>query len=381
MNSLNNFPVSDTEEVEAIKKDFCYNGKKTLKLPNLEIEATKEQEQKIIKCYTDIVYFCNNYVKIGTITDGIQLFKTYEYQNRMLHQYKDERFNIAMLPRQMGKSTVSMAFLLHYVLTNPDSTVAILANKERTAIEILSRLKFAYEQLPWFLKPGVIEWNKKSIILANGEKGCKIFAAACSADSIRGESCVTGDTKVCVVTDDESVYHSEISKVNDIPTQRNMVNKKYWIVYKATNIETGKFYIGCHGTNDLQDGYLGSGKELKKDIKIYGTKSFHKENLFIFDNQKEAIDKEEEIIRYGLLHYSRKEIGKISTIPSQEAPETIISLNLNGNVYPSIKSVKSLSRRDVLLKCGNPECRDSFFIDPAKQKEAESFFMKEKGDK
>ena len=82
-----------------------------------------------------------------------------------------------------------MAFLLHYVLTNPDSTVAILANKERTAIEILSRLKFAYEQLPWFLKPGVIEWNKKSIILANGEKGCKIFAAACSADSIRGESC------------------------------------------------------------------------------------------------------------------------------------------------------------------------------------------------
>ena len=94
-------------------------------------------------------------------------------------------------------TTTSMAYLLHQAITRSNITIAILANKGDTAAEVLDRIKFAYESLPWFLQVGVKSWNKRSVELGNGTK---IITAATSGSSIRGKSvnCVSGNTIVTV---------------------------------------------------------------------------------------------------------------------------------------------------------------------------------------
>ena len=82
-------------------------------------------------------------------------------------------------------TTTSMAYLLHQAITRSNITIAILANKGDTAAEVLDRIKFAYESLPWFLQVGVKSWNKRSVELGNGTK---IITAATSGSSIRGKS-------------------------------------------------------------------------------------------------------------------------------------------------------------------------------------------------
>jgi hypothetical protein len=71
---------------------------------------------------------------------------------------------------------------------------------------------------------------------------------------------------------------------------------KYYTIYQTTNLINNKIYIGLHATDNLDDGYLGSGIFLKKAIKKYGYKNFKKEILYVFDNKKDMISKEKEIV-------------------------------------------------------------------------------------
>ena len=96
----------------------------------------------------------------------------------MVNTFINERFVIAKLPRQSGKSTTIISFLLHYILFNPSVTCAILANKLSTARELLGRLQLAYEHLPKWMQQGIVVWNKGDIALENGSK---IIAAATSS--------------------------------------------------------------------------------------------------------------------------------------------------------------------------------------------------------
>jgi hypothetical protein len=109
----------------------------------------------------------------------------YDYQQELIKTLHLNRFVIGKLPRQTGKTTTVGSYLLHYVLFNQNVNIAILANKQATAIEILSRIKMAFEYLPKWLQQGVVEWNKGSIVLENGSR---IIAAATSSSAIRGGS-------------------------------------------------------------------------------------------------------------------------------------------------------------------------------------------------
>ena len=162
-----------------------YNGNSLVKKAGVQHEFTPEQVQELVKCSNDIVYFVSNYCKIITLDGGLQLFKPFEFQERMLETFDENRFVVNLLPRQMGKSTTCGAYLLHYVMFNESKTVGILANKAATSREILSRVQRMYEHLPMWMQLGVKEWNKGSMILANDSK---ILAAATSSDSIRGLS-------------------------------------------------------------------------------------------------------------------------------------------------------------------------------------------------
>ena len=95
----------------------------------------------------------------------------------MIITFLNDRFVICKMPRQTGKSTTIISFLLHYILFNESVNCAILANKLATARELLSRLQLAYEHLPKWMQQGVVVWNKGNIELENGSK---ILAAALS---------------------------------------------------------------------------------------------------------------------------------------------------------------------------------------------------------
>jgi len=162
-----------------------YLGNPLLKRANTPIEFTKEQIEEYIKCKQDPVYFAQNYVQIVTLDHGLQPFKTYDFQEKLINNFHNNRFNICKMPRQTGKSTTCVSYLLHYAIFNDSVNIGILANKATTARELLGRLATAYENLPKWMQQGILVWNKGNIELENGSK---ILAASTSASAVRGMS-------------------------------------------------------------------------------------------------------------------------------------------------------------------------------------------------
>ena len=162
-----------------------YLGNPLLKKANVSVEFTKEQIQEYQKCMDDPIHFIQTHMKIVSLDEGLVPFNMYDFQKNMVQTFHDNRFTICKLPRQSGKSTTIIAYLLHYVLFNQNVNVAILANKSSTARDILGRLQLGYENLPKWLQQGVISWNKGSLDLENGSS---ILAASTSASAIRGGS-------------------------------------------------------------------------------------------------------------------------------------------------------------------------------------------------
>ena len=89
------------------------------------------------------------------------------------------------MPRQTGKSTTCVSYLLHYAIFNDSVNIGILANKAATARELLGRLQTAYENLPKWMQQGIMVWNKGSLELENGSK---ILVTSTSASAVRGMS-------------------------------------------------------------------------------------------------------------------------------------------------------------------------------------------------
>jgi hypothetical protein len=168
-----------------MSSDQIYLGNPLLKKANVPYNWTKQEIKEYIKCKEDPVYFALNYVKIVSVDEGLIPFRMYDFQKDLVRKFHDNRFNIAKLPRQTGKSTVVVSYLLHYALFNDSSNIGILANKASTARDLLGRLQTAYENLPKWLQQGVIAWNKGSMELENGSK---IMAASTSASAVRGMS-------------------------------------------------------------------------------------------------------------------------------------------------------------------------------------------------
>ena len=164
--------------------DF-YLGNPNLKNVAQKINWTEDNLTEYMLCKEDSEHFIRNFVKIIHVDRGLVSFEMYDYQKDMVHKFNDNRFVICKMPRQTGKSTTIIAFLLHYVLFNENVNVAILANKGAVARELLSRLQLAYEHLPKWLQQGVVIWNKGNIELENGSK---ILASATSGSAVRGSS-------------------------------------------------------------------------------------------------------------------------------------------------------------------------------------------------
>jgi hypothetical protein len=166
-------------------KSSTYLGNKNLKRSAVSIGWNEDMVKEYVKCSKDPLYFIKKYVKIVNVDKGLVPFEPWPFQVEMIKKCIDDRFVIAKMPRQVGKTTTIAALLLWYVLFKDNFSIAILANKERQAREILSRIQLAYEHLPKWLQQGIIEWNKGNIELENGSK---ILASSTSSSAIRGTS-------------------------------------------------------------------------------------------------------------------------------------------------------------------------------------------------
>lgn len=165
--------------------DFCYLGNPNLRRSGTKIEVSEEEKEEYIRCFNDPIYFLENYCKIVSLDEGLVNFKPYDYQKEMIRTMHRNRFTIILAARQMGKSVTSAGYLLWSGIFAKNQTIAILANKQEQAMDTLERLQIMYENLPWFLQPGVKTWNKKSIRLGNGTK---IFISATGGSAVRGRS-------------------------------------------------------------------------------------------------------------------------------------------------------------------------------------------------
>lgn len=148
------------------------------------LSLTKEQAKEYFKCSENPIYFIENFVKIITIDEGLVQIKMWKFQKKLIKICHENNRVVVKAGRQTGKTTtLAVGYLLWYVLFQHDKVIGILAQKEKTAIEILGRIKNAYMNLPIWLQQGVREWNKESIELENNSK---ILSESTSSGAIRG---------------------------------------------------------------------------------------------------------------------------------------------------------------------------------------------------
>jgi hypothetical protein len=380
-----------------------YNGNSQIKSDGVQQSFTLHEIQEYQKCMKDPAYFARTYIKVINLNDGLVPFNLYPYQDKMFEHFNNNRFSIVLACRQSGKSVSSIVYLLWYAIFNSEKTIAILANKGATAREMLSRIALAIENLPFFLQPGCKVFNKGSIVFSNNSK---IFAAATSSSSVRGQSCVTGDTKICICDENDNIFYV---KINDIINKSKLIkDDMLYHIYKITNKINNKIYVGFHKTDNINDGYMGSGKLIIKAIEKYGIDNFTKEILYSFDTKEEAEKCEAAIVDkhftlredtcniaiggnvrimygenngfFGKTHTreSKEKMGlaHIGNIPSHAHEFLINDSLIKGMENAAIAlGITENIRNNVVYECGNPDS-DISFTDQAKQEAAIKYFIR-----
>lgn len=167
---------------ESLPDDMSFQSNPRLKQVGVEFAFTQDQIDEINKCREDPVYFIEKYVIFMT-DDGNRTVQLFPFQKQLITEFNANRWVIVKTPRQIGKTTTTVGYILHYILFNKDRTVGVLAQKEKVATEILSRIKIAYESIPLWMQQGVKHWAATSIMLENG---CRVLSESTSKGAIRG---------------------------------------------------------------------------------------------------------------------------------------------------------------------------------------------------
>ena len=141
--------------------------------------------REILKCKQDAIYFSRNYVMIQNPVLGAMKFDLYDYQESLMDVYQNSRLSIAMLSRQCGKTQTAAAFLLWWAIFKDDQRILIASKDAEGATDIMERLWYGYEELPWWIKPGA---ETNIVTRKKFDNGSSIFATATTATSGRGKA-------------------------------------------------------------------------------------------------------------------------------------------------------------------------------------------------
>lgn len=180
--------TKNTETTKKPKVDpkHVYMGNKNLPTGKAEFEWTSKMVADLKKCQKNLLYFAENFFTIINLDRGREKITLFKCQKKVLRALRDNRFNIVLASRQVGKTTMMTIYTLWVACFSEDQRILVVANKEQTAINIFKRIRLAYEQLPNWLKPGVVEYGKTSMTLTNGSS---IGISTTSSDAGRGDSC------------------------------------------------------------------------------------------------------------------------------------------------------------------------------------------------
>lgn len=177
-------PASTKKETTDPK--HLYMGNRNLPTGKAEFDWTPEMVNDLTKCRRNLLFFAENFFTIINLDRGREKIALFKCQKKVLRALRDNRFNIVLASRQVGKTTMMTIYTLWVACFGEDQRILVVANKEQTAINIFKRIRLAYEQLPNWLKPGVVEYGKTSMTLTNGSS---IGISTTSSDAGRGDSC------------------------------------------------------------------------------------------------------------------------------------------------------------------------------------------------
>ena len=222
---------------------------------------TEQQILELNRCMdkkTGPLHFCKNYCMIQHPTKGAMKFNMYEYQEGLVKTYHNNRFAIAMLPRQTGKTTCAAAYLVWYAMFVPDSQILIAAHKFTGAQDIMNRVRFVYENIPDFLRAGAYSYNRNTLEFDNGSR---IKATTTTENTGRGMS-------LSVIYCDEFAFVNPPSKASE-----------FWTSLAPTLATGGKCIITSTPNSD-EDQFALIWKEANKKLDEYGNEQAVGKNGF-----------------------------------------------------------------------------------------------------
>jgi hypothetical protein len=148
--------------------------------------SKKETVKEIVKCGKDPAYFINNYARISHPLKGLIPFKTYPFQDDLLVDFNDYRFNVILKARQLGISTITAAYIVWLLLFYRDKNVLVIATKFQTAANLVKKVKNIMQNVPPWLRIADIKIdNRTSFVLTNGSE---VKAASTTGDAGRSEA-------------------------------------------------------------------------------------------------------------------------------------------------------------------------------------------------
>jgi hypothetical protein len=146
----------------------------------------KQRVQEILKCGKDPSYFLKTYARISHPLHGLVPFKTYDFQDDLLKDFNDYRFNVILKARQLGISTITAGYVVWMLLFHRDKNVLVMATKFSTAGNLVNKVKKIMKNLPEWLRIANIDIdNRTSFVLSNGSQ---IKASSTSGDAGRSEA-------------------------------------------------------------------------------------------------------------------------------------------------------------------------------------------------
>ncbi len=148
--------------------------------------SKKEVMREIVKCGKDPVYFINNYARITHPQRGLIPFNLYDFQEDLVEDFLNHRFNIILKARQLGISTITAAYVVWMMLFHREKNVLVIATKFSTASNLVKKVKNILKNIPdWVRIAEVTIDNRTSFELSNGSQ---IKASSTSGDAGRSEA-------------------------------------------------------------------------------------------------------------------------------------------------------------------------------------------------
>tara|TARA_B100000927_G_scaffold7388_1_gene5865 strand:- start:3713 stop:5287 length:1575 start_codon:yes stop_codon:yes gene_type:complete len=166
-------------------------------------ELKKVIRTEYLKCAKDPVHFMRKYCYIQHPQRGRIQFNLYPFQDKVLTLFRDNPYSIVLKSRQLGLSTLSAGYSLWMMLFNKDKNILCIATKQETAKNMVTKVKFMYENLPSWLKVDAAENNKLNLRLTNGSQ---IKATSASSDAGRSEA-------VSLLIIDEAAFIDNIGEI------------------------------------------------------------------------------------------------------------------------------------------------------------------------